>query len=304
VDRSGNLFILDKFNYRVRKVAAGSGMISTVAGNGFYAFGGDGGAASSSRLMDPEGVAVDAAGNIFIADFSDPSLRKVAAGTGVITDMGVIVRSSPSLAADSSGNLFISIQGSIWKMDKIGARSFVAGNGSSAFSGDGGPATAAGLTVRDMAVDSSGNLFVADYLNKRIRKVAAGTGVITTVAGNGTPGFSGDGGPATAASLGTPVSVAVDPAGNLFIAIADTTNIYSSVGTRIRRVSATTGIITTVAGDGSYNYSGDGSAAASTSVYGVTKLAVDKSGNVYLSTYKPDSPLAFVRVLKPAGRRL
>ncbi len=202
VDRAGNLYIADFGNARILKMAAATGLVTTVAGTGIDGFSGDGGAATSAAMAFPRGVAVDEAGNVYIADSNNSRIRKVTVATGVITT--------------------------------------VAGTGARAFSGDGGPATRAALSSpTGVAVDGAGNLYIADYHNSRIRKVAA-TGVITTVAGTGRWGFSGDGGPATSAALASPWGVAMDGAGNLYI--ADHHN------SRIRLVTAPTGLITTVAG--------------------------------------------------------
>src|SRR5438876_70388 len=181
LDASGNLYIADQSNLRIRKVDAAAGIITTVAGNGSPAFAGDGGAATSASLNEPSGVAVDASGNVYIADQSNHRIRKVDAATGIITT--------------------------------------VAGNGSPAFAGDGGAATSASLNNPDgVAVDASGNVYIADQSNHRIRRVPAATGIITTVAGNGSPAFAGDGGAATSASLNYPDRVALDASGNLYIA--------------------------------------------------------------------------------------
>jgi sugar lactone lactonase YvrE len=183
VDATGNLLIADSSNYRIRRVDASTGIITTVAGNGIRGFSGDGGPATSASLS-PIGVAVDATGNLFIADTGNHRIRRVDESTGIITT--------------------------------------VAGNGIRGFSGDGGPATSASLNYpTGVAVDGSGNLFIADAANNRIRWVDASTGIITTVAGNGMPDYSGDGGPATSASLNGPSGVVVDAAGNLFIADND-----------------------------------------------------------------------------------
>src|SRR5204862_317026 len=200
LDAGGNLYIADLGNERIRKVAAATGIITTVAGNGVFGFAGDGGAATSASLSGPVGVAVDAGGNLYIADNWNNRIRKVAAATGIITTM--------------------------------------AGNGNPTFAGDGGAATSASVYVpTGVALDASGNLYIADYGNQRVRKVDAASGIITTVAGNGSPAFAGDGGAATSASLNSPVSVALDASGNLYV--ADQGN------HRIRKVAAATGIITT-----------------------------------------------------------
>src|SRR2546425_1017218 len=242
IDAAGNLFIADTINNRIRRVAAGTGFISTVAGTGIPGFSGDGGPATSAQLNYPTSVVVDTGGNLFIADQSNLRIRRVAAGTGFI--------------------------------------STVAGTGIPGFSGDGGPATSAQLwTPTGIAVDAAGNLFIADADDHRIRRVAAGTGIITTVAGTGTAGFGGDGGPATGAQLWTPTGVAVDAAGNLFIADAD--------NNRIRQVAAS-GIITTVAGTGIAGFGGDGGPATSARLSTPTGVAVDAAGNLLIADANND----------------
>jgi len=177
VDSQGNVYVADSGNNRVF-LASTNGNISIVAGNGTRGLSGDGGPAVSASLAAPLGVAVDASGDVFIADSQNSRIRKVSA-SGIITTF--------------------------------------AGLGSYGFLGDGGPATSAELAAPSgVAVDASGNLFIADTNNNRIRKVSA-SGVITTVAGNGTAGYSGDGGPGASASLNNPYGVAVDAFGNLFI---------------------------------------------------------------------------------------
>jgi sugar lactone lactonase YvrE len=206
-------------------------VITTVAGNGMQGFGGDGGPATSAQLNFPSGAAADSAGNLYFVDAGDPRIRKVSGG--VITT--------------------------------------AAGNGTSLFSGDGGPATSAGLFgVWDVAVDVAGNLYIAEA-DSRIRKVS--NGVIATVVGSGTQGFSGDTGPATSAQLNGPTGVAVDAASDLYI--ADTSN------QRVRKVS--NGVITTVVGNGTPGFSGDGGPAASAQLNGPTGVAVDAAGNLYVA---------------------
>ena len=295
VDASGNLFIADASNHRARRVDVSTGVISTVAGNDSLGFSGDGGPATSASLNIPYGVAVDASGNLLIADTFNLRVRRVDASTGVITtvagngtqgfsgDGGPATSASLNLplgvAVDSSSNLLIASQfnNRVRRVDAAtGVITTVAGNGTPGFSGDGGPATGASLRgPSGIAVDASGNLFIADAFNNRIRRVDGSTGVITTVVGNGTFGFSGDGGPATNASLRFPVGVAVDASGNLFI--ADTSN------RRVRRVDAATGVIDTVAGDGTSGFSGDGGPATSASLGGPSGVAVDASGNLFIA---------------------
>jgi hypothetical protein len=300
VDASGNLFIADRDNSRIRKVSI-SGIVTTVAGNATSGFAGDGGPATSASLSHPYFVAADASGNLFTSDYQ--RIRKVSA-SGIITTVagnggaGFSGDGGPAtsatfvyplgVAVDAFGNLFIGDSGNnrVRKVSPSGIITTVAGNGTGgqnngAFSGDGGPATSAALNFPGgVAVDASGNLFIADINNNRIRKVSA-SGIITTVAGSGavgflSGGFSGDGGPATAALLASPFGVAVDASGNLFI--ADSNN------DRIRKVSAS-GIITTIAGDATYGFSGDGGPAASASLWSPQAVAVDASGDLFIADF-------------------
>ena len=238
VDGSGNIYIADTNNHRIRKVTASTGMISTVAGNGTGDYAGDGGDATAASLNSPLGVAVDGSGNIYIADMHNHRIRKVTASTGVI--------------------------------------STVAGNGDSTYSGDGGQASAASLYwPRGVAIDGSGNIYIADNGNSRIRKVTASTGVISTVAGNGTEGYSGDDGQATSASFYTLKGVAVDGSGDIYI--------VDDWNHRIRKVTVSTGVISTFAGNGTGGYSGDGGQATEASLYHPGAVAIDGSGSIYIA---------------------
>ncbi len=232
MDATGNLFIADTDNNRIRKVDT-NGIITTVAGNGRNDYSGDGGAATNAELYAPSGVAVDATGNLFIADKENTVIRKVGIN-GIITtvagggfnypgDGGVATNAElgypTSVAVDATGDLFIADTDNyrIRKVDTNGIITTVAGGGFN-YPGDGGAATNAELNgPSDVAVDATGNLFIADTRNNRIRKVDT-NGIITTGAGNGTESFSGDGGAATNAELNWPSGVAVDATGNLFIA--------------------------------------------------------------------------------------
>ncbi|MBZ5579847.1 MAG: putative Ig domain-containing protein [Acidobacteriia bacterium] len=293
---SGNGYFNDSGNRRVRKVDP-SGVISTLAGNGNFKFAGDGGLATSANLWGPLGVTPDNSGNLYIADSSNARIRKVDAA-GVITTIAgngnfsngnfsasgaggpalnaVLSNVSSNPRLDAAGNLYFADTGNnrILKIDTSGTISTFAGNGNNTFSGDGGPATAAGIgSPFGLALDVAGNVYISDSANNRIRKVDA-SGIITTAAGNGAAGFSGDGGPATLASLSAPIGVAVDAAGNVYFSDAN--------NNRVRMVSPS-GTITTVAGTGVAGFSGDGGLGTSANLSFPAGLTVDAGGNVYVS---------------------
>jgi uncharacterized protein (TIGR03437 family) len=291
VDSAGNLYIADTGNNRIRKVS--NAVITTVAGNGTHetpGLSGDNGPATSAQLNQPVGVAVDSAGNLFIADALNNRIRKVSNGTittvagsgayGILQggafsgDNGPATSAQLSypegVAVDSAGNAYIAdtFNNRIRKVSN-GIITTAAGGGSSL--GDNGPATNAQLNQPiGVAVDSVGNLYIADTVNQRIRKVS--NGLITTVAGNGEGGFGGDNGPATSAQVFDPRGVIVDSAGNLYVADSD--------NGRIREVS--NGVITTVAGNGTFGFSGDGGPATSAGL-APSAVAADSVGDLYIA---------------------
>ncbi len=280
-----------------------NGVVTRIAGNSRQGYSGDGEPATSAQLDGSNGVAVDAAGNLFILDSENNRVRKVSpsgiiatvAGNGTRGDAeddgpatSVQLNRSTGVAADAAGNLFIAEVNRIRKVSPNGIITTVAGGGTDS-PGDSGSATSARLFPSGVALDGAGNLFIADSGNKRVFKVTPG-GIITTVAGNGGIGSSGDGGPATSAQLyGPDGGVAVDGAGNLFI---------GDYG-RVRKVSLS-GIITTVAGDGTYGFTGDGGPATSAQLSGPASVAVDGAGNLFIADYyhirkvSPDGIIATV----------
>jgi len=289
VDRAGNLYFSDSGNFRVRKVS--NGVITTVAGTGTRGYTGDGGPATNAQLNAPGATAVDSAGNLYFVDSeftvnvgSFTRLLKVSNGmlTSVVTGPFGELNTALALAADAAGNLFIADSAFHGVLElSNGLVTAVAGNGTSGFSGDGGPPTSAQLSESfGIAVDSTGALYIADSDNRRIRKVSGG--VINTVAGNGSVSFSGDNSPPSSAQLNAPVGVALDPAGNLYF--ADTQNY------RVRKVS--NGLITTVAGNGIPGSSGDAGLAISAQL-SPRAVAVDATGNLYIA----DSTHNVVRVV-------
>ncbi|MCY4566656.1 MAG: hypothetical protein OXE40_19510, partial [Gammaproteobacteria bacterium] len=295
VDATGNLYIADLGNNRVRRLDAVTGIVATVAGTGEGSFGGDGGPAVDAHLFTPRRVALDANGNLYVAEVQNSRVRRVEAATGVIStvagtgatgfsgDGGPAVDASldrpAGLGLDASGNLYIADTGNqrIRRVDAAtGVMSTFAGTGEGDFGGDDGPAVDAQLrTPTGVAVDANGNVFIADLYNHRIRRVDADTGVITTVAGTGIEGFGGNGGPAVDALLSMPSDLSVDANGNLYI--VDSNNL------RIRRVDADTGVISGVAGSGEYGFRGDGGPALDALLGSPSDVAVDATGNLYIA---------------------
>jgi len=309
VDSGGNVYIADTANCVIRKVAASTGIISTYAGNHTCGYAGDGGSATSAELASPYNLALDGSGNLYIADTNNNVIREVTASTGFIHTIagtgpsnggyagngGLATSaklSAPSgVAIDPSGDVYIADGGNCVVREVTASNGIintVAGNGTCGYSGDAGQATSAKLwVVSDVALDSNGNLYIASFdrtrsgccrwiiSQSRIREVTSSTGIINTIAGTATSGYTGNGGPATSAELGEPWGLAVDSTGNVYIG--------DSSAAAVREIVASTGIINTVAGNGSSGYSGDGGQATGAELNFPAGVAVDVAGNIYVA---------------------
>ena len=294
-DSNNNVIVSDTGYRRIRVIGSDTNLINTVAGNGTANYSGDGGTAKSAALFAPDGTGYDAASNLFIADTSNHRIRRVDAATGLVTTVagtgvaGFLGDAAPAVneplnfpedvAVDSLGNLFIAdrVNSRVRRVDaETGFVTSFVGSGSFAFAGDGLTGDKAAVRQpRGVAVDTDDNLFIADTLNHRIRRVFNETGKIFTYAGNGNADHSGDGGPATSATLNEPNGVVADAEGNIYI--ADTGN------HRVRRVDVETRIIITVAGNGEAGFSGDGGQATSARLNEPTDVAVDGQGSLFIA---------------------
>jgi sugar lactone lactonase YvrE len=291
-DNDGNLYIADMRNHVIRKVS--NGVVNTVAGNGTAGTAGAGGPATAAQLAQPTGMTIDNDGNIYIADYNASVIKKVTtagimtifagngtegfSGDGGPASQAKLYRPT-AVASDKEGNLYISDASNkvIRKVTKAGVISTIAGvPGRAGYAGDGGPATKALLTQpAGIAVDYSGNVYIADPSNSVIRKVNP-SGIITTYAGTGVAGYSGDNGPAIKAQfqIGSPQGLAVDPAGNVYA--SDYQN------HAIRKINSK-GIITTIAGNGAPDYAGDGGPAILSKIWYPIGIATDVAGNVFIT---------------------
>ena len=309
LDSLGNAFIAE--SYKIRLVTNSAGILTTYAGTGTRGSSGDGGPATSAQLSYVHGVAVDSSGNVCILDGGrvrfvarvTNTITTIAAGGGgnwyVDTGPATSIRSfmAPnSLAVDASDNLYIAV-GSIGsnynKVLLMNTTRSVTAFAGFAFTigslGDGGPATSAHLSEpTGVAFNSSGDAFISEYGNSKIRLVTKSTGIITTIAGTGVVGSDGDGGPAIAARLAHPRGVATDLSGNLYIADTDSN--------KVRLVNGSTGIIRTYAGTGAADFSGDGGPASRAQLSSPNGVVVDASGNVYIADYGNNK----IRVVKLA----
>ena len=261
-------------------------IITTVAGNGSYGFGGNGGAATAAPLNDPRSVVCDRNGNVYFCEFYGCDVRKIStagiistvAGTGIPGYNGDSIQATdaqlglcPSLAVDKAGNIYISSELRIRKVDTAGIITTIAGTADTPmFNGDGIAATAARIATWGIAIDTIGNIYLGDA--NRIRVIDT-FGIIHTIAGTGVAGSSGDGGPATLAEV-QPLDIAIDKYLNVYF----TDNL-----TRVRKIMRNTGVISTIAGTGVTGFSGDGGPATAAEFNGLEGLCVDDSGNVLIA---------------------
>jgi uncharacterized protein (TIGR03437 family) len=280
VDTAGNVYIADSGNNRVRKVGL-DGIITTIAGTGVKGYSGDGRQAVNAQLSFPNSLAFDPAGNLYVGENSH--VRRIGKD-GVITTF--LNTGVTNLAFDSLGTLYYSSGNSIFKLPPGAFQGTLFAGGLSGFSGDGGPALNARFSgTLYIAVDSAGTMYVADQGNARVRKIS--NGIVSTIAGNGSHRYIGDGLLALASPLGLPYGVAVDKDGNVYFSERD--------GHRIRKVKK--GFITTFAGNGTAGFSGDNGPATSANVNGPQGLAFDPAGNLYIA----DSSNNRIRKVTPNG---
>jgi hypothetical protein len=236
-DGAGNLFVADISNNRIRKITISTGLISTVAGTGTAGYNGDGILATAAQINIPSALAFDSNGDLYFTDRSNSRIRKITTSTGII--------------------------------------STVAGTGTAGYNGDGILATAAQLNnPNEVSFDASGNLYIADWINNRVRKVDKSTGIISTIAGTGTAGYNGDGIAATAAQINGPCGIIFDNAGNTYIA--------EYGGARVRKINIGSGNISTIAGTGTFGYNGDGIPATTAQLSGCAYIKFDAAENMFI----------------------
>ena len=237
LDGAGNIYIADISNNRIRKITVSTGFISTIAGTGTPGYNGDGILATTAQINIPSALAFDGNGDLYFADRSNSRIRKITTSTGIINT--------------------------------------IAGTGTGGYNGDGIPATAAQInSPNEVSFDASGNLYIADWLNNRVRKINMTTGIISTIAGTGTAGYNGDGINAAAAQINGPCGIIFDNAGNIYIA--------EFGGARVRKIDTGTGNISTIAGTGSFGYNGDGILATAAQLNGCAYIKFDAAENMFI----------------------
>ena len=290
-DKAGNLYITDGFHDRIRKINT-AGIITTIAGTGTSGYNGDGIPAISAQVSRPTGIICDLKGNLYFCDNYNNRVRKIdtagiittIAGNGSIVYNGdnipadtAAVYSPHWVAKDAQGDLYVSEWGNhrVRKMDTSGIITTIAGTGISGYTGDGGPAANAMVnSPYGIAIDDTGNIYFADYLENVVRKIDP-SGMITTFAGNSTVFTLGDNGPATSAGMNHPIGVMVDGNGNVYITDAS--------HECIRKVTA--GIITTIAGNGTESFSGDGGPATAAELNNPAGITMDTAGTIYFTDF-------------------
>ncbi|MCW3119618.1 MAG: hypothetical protein JWM28_3700 [Chitinophagaceae bacterium] len=236
-DAAGNIYAADISNHRIRKITISTGLISTIAGTGTGGYNGDGILATAAQINIPSALAFDSNGDLYFTDRSNSRIRKITTSTGMI--------------------------------------STVAGTGSGGYNGDGILATAAQLNnPNEVSFDASGNLYIADWLNHRVRKITTATGIISTIAGTGASGYNGDGIAATTAQISGPCGIIFDNAGNTYIA--------EYGGARVRKIDVSTGNISTIAGTGTFGYNGDGILATTAQLSGCAYIKFDAAENMFI----------------------
>jgi len=290
-DQHRNLYIADANNSRIRMVTTSTGIITTIAGSGTFGYAGDGFAATAAQLSTPYGIALDASGNVYIADYDNFVIRKVSAGIittvagnnnlggGYTGDNGpataATLGGAMGVAVDASGNLYIADYNNncIRIVNPAGTINTFAGNGTAGYGGDGGAANSAQLNKpTGISIDASGNVYIADYGNNVIRMVNP-SGTISTFAGNGTSGYSGNGGQATSAQLFNPWGITTG-SGNLYIA---------DYGNNVIRKVNNSGVISTIAGNGTQGYMGDCANPTAAELNYPAGVALDSYGNLYIA---------------------
>ncbi len=299
LDSKNNIVIANFGDARIRKIDAFTGIITTIGGSGGVGFSGDGGPATNAQFRALSSVYTDSSDNIYLADANNHRIRKIDKKTSIITTIAgsgvdgagagsysgdggmatdATLNAPSGICMDKFQNIYIADMDNhrVRKVDHVSGRiSTLVGNGIHGYSGDNGPAINANIwSPAELSFDSSGNIFFTEYDNHIVRKVSALTGIITTVAGTGSQGYSGDGGPATAAKMYKPFGLYIDKAQNIFVA-----EWGNGV---IRRIDGITGIITTVVGNGTHGYSGDGGPATAAQLV-PDGLILDRHGRMLIA---------------------